>query len=48
MASDEIKDQYLSSSKAQLMLDWRPRLNLDDGLRVTHEWYERFFDGAAL
>ena len=48
MASDEIKDQYLSSSKAQLMLDWRPRLSLDDGLRVTHEWYERFFDGAAL
>lgn len=41
-ASNEIRHQYLSAEKARRMLDWRPLFTLDEGLRRTIEWYEKF------
>lgn len=46
-ATNEIRHQYLSASKAKKMLDWRPRFTLDEGLRRTISWYEAFL-GTSL
>ena len=35
----EIKRQVLNTSKAQNVLGWSPRTNLEDGLRRTIEWW---------
>jgi len=35
----EILHQYLDSSKAEKMLGWKPKVNLEDGLKMTAEWY---------
>jgi CDP-glucose 4,6-dehydratase len=37
----EIDRQYLDSSSIGAELDWRPRIELNEGLRRTHEWYAR-------
>ncbi len=37
----EIDRQYLDSSAIAAELGWRPRTELDDGLRRTHDWYVR-------
>jgi CDP-glucose 4,6-dehydratase len=37
----EIDRQYLDSSAIEAELGWRPRVELDDGLRRTHDWYAR-------
>jgi CDP-glucose 4,6-dehydratase len=42
-ASNEIKFQYLSASKARERLDCVPRFSLDEGLRRTVQWYRDFF-----
>jgi CDP-glucose 4,6-dehydratase len=42
-ASNEIRAQYLSAAKASAMLQWEPEFTLDDGLRRTIAWYQRFF-----
>jgi CDP-glucose 4,6-dehydratase len=41
-AQNEIRDQYLSSAKADQILGWRPRFSIDDGLRETVEWYRAY------
>jgi CDP-glucose 4,6-dehydratase len=41
-ASNEIRHQYLSAAKARERLHWEPLFTLDDGLRKTIHWYERF------
>lgn len=41
--SHEIKEQYVSSSKAKIILDWQPKTSLDLGLKETIKWYEIFF-----
>jgi CDP-glucose 4,6-dehydratase len=46
-AEAEIKDQYLDSSKARRLLDWRPHFNLERGLKETIDWYQNFFATAA-
>ena len=46
-ASNEIREQYLNSSKARQMLDWRPLFTLDEGLKRTIAWYRDFFSGPA-
>lgn len=46
-ASGEIPEQYLSSSKAREMLDWRPAYTFRDGLLETIEWYRGFFENPA-
>jgi CDP-glucose 4,6-dehydratase len=39
-AVNEIRDQYLDSSRAAVMLGWSPAFTLDEGLRRTIQWYE--------
>lgn len=41
-ASNEIKHQYLSASKARKMLDWEPMFTLESGLEKTIRWYTEF------
>lgn len=42
-AKGEIKDQYLDSSKAKRILNWKPEYTLEKGLKETIEWYRDFF-----
>jgi CDP-glucose 4,6-dehydratase len=41
-ASNEIRHQYLSASKARQMLGWSPLYNLQQGLQLTIDWYQDF------
>ena len=43
-AKYEIKEQFLASAKARRILGWKPRYNLDQGLRKTVEWYAKYFN----
>jgi CDP-glucose 4,6-dehydratase len=40
--SNEILHQYLSATKARTMLGWSPLFTLDEGLKITIEWYRAF------
>ena len=42
-AVGEIRDQYLSSKKAEQSLGWKPVFDLETGLRKTIDWYLKFF-----
>ncbi len=41
-ASNEIREQYLSSTKARKLLKWKPLVALDEGLSRTISWYRDF------
>ena len=41
-ATNEIRHQYLSAAKARQVLGWQPLFTLDEGLKRTIEWYEKF------
>jgi CDP-glucose 4,6-dehydratase len=41
-ATNEIRHQYLSASKAGAVLDWKPLFSLEQGLRLTIDWYKEF------
>ena len=41
-ASNEIREQALSSRKARQVLDWTPQFGLDEGLRRTIDWYRTY------
>lgn len=41
-ATNEIRHQYLSAAKARQVLGWQPLFTLDEGLKQTIEWYEKF------
>lgn len=41
-ASNEIQQQFLDSTKAREVLGWRPRYDLEQGLRETVAWYRDF------
>jgi len=41
-ATNEIPHQYLSAKRAREQLGWQPLFSLDDGLRRTVAWYEKF------
>lgn len=43
-ASNEIRDQYLSSKKSKTELAWMPKYSIDEGLKDTIEWYRDFFN----
>jgi len=43
-AQNEIPDQYLSSDKANRLLGWRPKYNIEDGLLDTIEWYREYLN----
>ena len=40
-APNEIKEQYLDSTKAQKVLGWKPKHTLQEGLEKTYEWYKK-------
>lgn len=42
-SSNEIPAQYLSAAKAREVIGWQPLYSLDEGLRLTLEWYREFF-----
>lgn len=42
-AQEEIKDQYLDSTKAKTQLGWSVKFGLDQGLRETIKWYQEYF-----
>ncbi len=42
-ASNEINHQYLSAKKAREILGWKPAFSVDEGLKLTIEWYKDFF-----
>jgi len=46
-APNEILRQHLDASKARQRLDWRPRFDLEEGLRRTIDWYRTFFHDAG-
>lgn len=39
----EISAQYVSFGKATKMLKWKPRVDLDEGLKKTFSWYSKYF-----
>lgn len=39
----EIRHQYLSSSKAKRILNWKPRYALQESLKETIKWYKEYF-----
>jgi CDP-glucose 4,6-dehydratase len=41
-ASNEIRHQYLSAAKARELLGWSPLFTLEQGLRLTIEWYRNY------
>ena len=41
-AVNEIRHQYLTADKARRQLGWSPLFTLDEGLRMTIEWYREF------
>jgi len=42
-ASNEIPRQYLSAARARQKLGWKPLYTLEQGLRLTIDWYREFF-----
>jgi CDP-glucose 4,6-dehydratase len=46
--SGEIRDQYMSSEKAEHMLGWRPTYTFEEGLRETIGWYQTLFGTPEL
>jgi CDP-glucose 4,6-dehydratase len=47
-AKAEIRNQYLSASKAHSLLGWRSAYSLDQGLEETVAWYQDFFRSQGL
>ncbi len=44
-SKNEIDRQFLSIEKAKKILGWSPSYNMDDGLKLTIDWYKDFFEG---
>ena len=40
----EIRNQYLSAAKAREVLNWHPKIDVDDNLRKTIDWYRTYFE----
>ena len=43
-AKNEIKNQYLSARKARQALGWQPLFTMDEGLKLTVDWYRGYFE----
>ncbi|OGL72723.1 sugar dehydratase [Candidatus Uhrbacteria bacterium RIFCSPHIGHO2_02_FULL_57_19] len=41
-APNEINAQYLSSERARNTLGWSPRIPLEEGLRRSYDWYQKY------
>jgi CDP-glucose 4,6-dehydratase len=46
-ATNEIRHQYLSATKAKEMLGWQPLFTLDEALGRTIDWYKDFLGKAS-
>lgn len=46
-AGNEIRDQYLDSTRAREILKWSPLFDLTTGMRRTISWYKEFFDQVS-
>jgi CDP-glucose 4,6-dehydratase len=46
LAKYEIKNQYLSARKAFTTLGWKPKYSLEEGLKRTIVWYEKYLKDA--
>jgi len=44
-AKGEIKKQYLSSKKANKLLNWKSSYSIEKGLKETYDWYVNYFEG---
>lgn len=44
-AKYEIKHQYLASGKARRVIGWKPEFRLNEGLRITTDWYRQYYSG---
>jgi CDP-glucose 4,6-dehydratase len=42
-ATNEIRHQYLDSTKAKTQLGWTPAFTFDESLKATVDWYRRYF-----
>jgi CDP-glucose 4,6-dehydratase len=42
-ATHEILCQFLDCSKAKRLLNWKPRFDMDEGLRETIAWYREHY-----
>ena len=47
-AKAEIYDQYLDSTKAQIVLNWQPTYTFEEGLEETITWYEEFLTAGGV
>lgn len=47
-AAAEIKNQYLSSEKAAKLLGWQARYDLEEGLKETIPWYEKYLKNQGV
>ena len=41
-AKNEIIDQHLSSEKARTLLTWESKYSLNEGLKLTVDWYRNY------
>jgi CDP-glucose 4,6-dehydratase len=46
-ARHEIRHQYLSAAKARGLLGWQPLFNLEQGLRLSIDWYKHFLEQGS-
>jgi len=47
IASDEIREQYMSAEKARRVLRWHPKCNMEEGLSRTIAWYRAYLQQPA-
>jgi CDP-glucose 4,6-dehydratase len=45
--SQEIKEQYMLTQKAQEILGWSPKFGIDEALELTVSWYRQYFSWAG-
>lgn len=41
----EIQKQWLAADKARKVLDWRPQVDLETGIRLSIDWYRQYLRG---
>lgn len=47
MEFKEIKRQFIDAAKLRASFGWEPKITLDEGLKLTIEWYTDFFKSHA-
>jgi CDP-glucose 4,6-dehydratase len=45
--SNEIRMQYLNAGKARRLLNWKPLFTINEGLKLTIQWYKEFLETNA-